>query len=591
MLRLLRRAVRAGERAPAGFFPGPCSPLFGAGARFSSTDATNDYNTLDRTVVIKGDRMTMGVLSPAERRYAPSPFLHRAPFETAFPQLKGDLMPGIPSTRVHRLHIHASTRLYGPGTERRAHPAPRPSPPPAGAHLVAVARTPFLRDGDPAPPVTALLRQLEGSGEVALASSLFTPPGRLLVDLYAESPSAPGELWLQSGAMDILEALQLVGAGRRARVVPDVSDVPPAAAPWRPQSSQEVLMVAPSAFAFNDEAAQDNKFMHHREGDHSAGATRTVLREYAGLIGAVRDRARVRVHLFEHAAKHGTPDACFPNNWFSTHPHEEVPGPDGGGTLVLYPLKCENRRRERREEIVSYLKSLQRYTRTVDLTEFEERGMYFEGTGSLVLDRARRVAYVALSERSHPEVAERWAAETGYELVTFRAMAAGAPIYHTNVMMAIGTSVAVVCAESVEDPAERGALMERLGRHHEVVEITPAQMGALVSPSSHRGPPALPALRLAELPPRALCRGPQCGNVLEVRGMWGEPLMAMSTQSYNAFTEDQRAALRRHVTDLVHAPIDTLEDLAGGGVRCTLGEVMPRSVKGPWEEDGAGVGR
>jgi len=130
----------------------------------------------------------------------------------------------------------------------------------------------------------------------------------------------------------------------------------------------------------------------------------------------------------------------------------------------------------------------------------------------------------------------------GYkDLVTFRSTdLRGKSVYHTNVMMAIGTDVAIVCAESVADAKERQHLLARLSKTHEVVQISLAQMDSL------------------------------CGNALELEDGRGLPVMAMSSQAYNAFTPDQRAVMRRHVAELVHAPIDTLERVGGGGVRCTL---------------------
>ena len=186
------------------------------------------------------------------------------------------------------------------------------------------------------------------------------------------------------------------------------------------------------------------------------------------------------------------------------------------------------------------------YPRVVDLTGEEAGGLYFEGTGVLVLDRINGVAYVALSERADAGLAEKWVQEMGYrDLVTFRSTDGhSGTVYHTNVMMAIGTDVAVVCLESVEDEGERRRLAEALGRTHAVVDITRGQMAAL------------------------------CGNVLELEDGRGLPVLAMSTQAYNAFTEDQRRVLRRHVAALHHAPIDTLEHIGGGGVRCTLAEIF-----------------
>ncbi|KAK3285369.1 hypothetical protein CYMTET_7025, partial [Cymbomonas tetramitiformis] len=131
------------------------------------------------------------------------------------------------------------------------------------------------------------------------------------------------------------------------------------------------------------------------------------------------------------------------------------------------------------------------------------------------------------------------------ELVTFHSTdTRGNPVYHTNVMMAIGTDVAIVCAESVVDDNQRKHLLARLRATHEVVEITQGQMAAL------------------------------CGNALELENGHGLPVMSMSTQAYNAFTPEQRAVLRRHCADLVHAPIDTLERIGGGSVRCTLAEIF-----------------
>ena len=302
-------------------------------------------------------------------------------------------------------------------------------------------------------------------------------------------------------------------------------------------------------------------------------------------------------------------------------------------------LCCAPRRRERRPDLVQYVRGLGRYANVVDMSKEEREGRYFEGTGSLVLDRPGRVAYVALSgaagaclvapaspcawpclvrhdmrprssaslcgagcpaERSDAALAAKWADRMGYDLVTFHSTNRGSPVYHTNVMMAVGTGVAVVCLESVADPAERAALHASLSRRHEVVDITAAQMEALVShaggwksvASSDSAESHLPELAVTEhlggpfaghddctafatrtrTPAFVL---PQCGNGLEVRNRWNLPVMAMSTRSYNAFTPEQREAILRHVAAIHHAPIDTLEELGGGGVRCTLAELFP----------------
>lgn len=365
--------------------------------------------------------------------------------------------------------------------------------------------------------------------------------------------------------------------GLRVALVPDVasaassaaSSAAPnaariAAAGASPQSTNSVLMVAPTAFGFNEQAAQDNSFMHAGEAASEGGSplTRQVLKEFAGLYRALTEGAGVRVSLVQHSVSHGTPDACFPNNWVSTHSAGEggagkggVGGNGKGGrTLVLYPMKCPNRAAERRADVIGALQAAHGpYDRIVDMTGAEAgeglpggQPQYFEGTGVLVLDRVNGVAYVNLSERAHEDQARAWVEALGYnDLVTFRSSdLRGKPVYHTNVMMAVGTGVAVVCADSVRDAGERARLLASLSKSHEVVQISLEQMDAL------------------------------CGNVLELQSGDGLPVMAMSSQAYHSFDDSQRAAMRRHVAALVHAPIDTLEKVGGGGVRCALAELF-----------------
>lgn len=416
---------------------------------------------------------------------------------------------------------------------------------------IAVVRDAFAAH-DESPRLLADAIQPLGAGVAAVASDISEPHERLVVDQY-EYRSADDHYHLLSIGTDFFRFLR--GHGLTLRQVPDVraaaASVQAAAVDESStyqvkQSTNEVLMVAPTAFVFNHEAAQDNTFMNATNtntGENiSASVTRKVLREFSELYECLTERAGLKVNLFQHSLDHGTPDAVFPNNWFSTHPAGECPN---GSTLVYYPMKCPNRQAERRDDIMGVLSHMG-YDRLVDMSSEEKNDKYFEGTGVLVLDRVRRIAYVALSERAHVKLAEQWVEKLGYnDLVTFHSTdAAGKPVYHTNVMMAIGTGVAVVCLESIADVKERQRLVSVLSRSHEIVDISRQQMAAL------------------------------CGNVLEVEDGRGLPGMAMSTQAFNAFTEEQKKAMRRHVADLYHASIDTLEHIGGGGVRCTLAEIF-----------------
>jgi len=398
-------------------------------------------------------------------------------------------------------------------------------------------------------------------------ADLMTDAARFLSDQSGPlNTPHMGEFILGRHDVDFVEYLHELGI----RIVPvenktELDQMEPATIPIQ-QSTNHLLMVAPTAFEPNLYAAHDNYFMHdpsavvaglkHQPDDaeqttSTTGAQdklvsirRQVLNEFAQLYYQIVQKIGARVHLFTHDKYHDAPDSVFPNNWFSTHTDLEV----GECTLVLYPMKSPNRRRERRPEFLSRLHSFRRYTHVYDLTreEVSKTPRYLEGTGSLVLDRPHRTAYMAISERSDQKLARTWARVMGYEVIPFHATDGhGRPIYHTNVMMCIGTHVAVFCAESVEDSRERALILDRLrSTGHEVVTITREQM----------------------------CHF--CGNVLEIESRYGRPVMAMSTGAYHAFTPEQRQVLREHLDDLVHADIRTIEVVGGGGVRCSIAELM-----------------
>ncbi|KXZ48175.1 hypothetical protein GPECTOR_30g271 [Gonium pectorale] len=434
-------------------------------------------------------------------------------------------------------------------TKAEVQAAAGPSPP----TRIAVVRDSFAAFDEPQRPLSKLLRPLgsSSSSSVAVAAELASAPeARALVDVYSAAPGGEGGYRLESVATDLISWLR--SQRQRVALVPDVGAAGLAAATpvvgaskGVRQSSNEVLMVAPTAFGFNEQAAQDNSFMHAaaKPGEGGNALTRQVLREFAGLHHALTQVAGVKVNLFEHNLAHGTPDACFPNNWFSTHPRGEAAGGVAEPTLVYYPMKCPNRAAERREDIIK--NAFQTHYPTLDtLGHSAVRPQRILRV--LVIDRINGVVYVDISERADRSLAEEWTQRMGYkELVAFRSTdLRGKSVYHTNVMMAIGTGVAIVCAESVQDAKERQHLLSSLRRTHEVVEISLAQMDSL------------------------------CGNALELEDGRGLPVMAMSTQAYNAFTADQKKVLRRHCADLLHAPIDTLERVGGGGVRCTLAEIF-----------------
>jgi hypothetical protein len=305
------------------------------------------------------------------------------------------------------------------------------------------------------------------------------------------------------------------------------------------QSTADLLMVRPACFAANPQTLESNRFQH--VGGDIGQLQATALEEFNALVTQLT-QAHVRVHVFDDSIEPVKPDAIFPNNWFSTH---------ADGSLVLYPMLAENRRLERRGDIVDALCNRGGFnvTRTIDLSACEKQGHYLEGTGSLVLDRINRIAYACRSPRTHPDVLSDFARQLGYESAVFEAVdTTGTPIYHTNVMMCVGTRLAVICSAAVREK-ERDAVLDLLRMTgHEVIELSQDQIAAFA------------------------------GNMLELQNSDGQTLVALSASAANALDEEQRETLERFGGPLLIAPIPTIERYGGGSVRCMLAEIcLPKA--------------
>ncbi|HEY7739085.1 MAG TPA: arginine deiminase-related protein [Steroidobacteraceae bacterium] len=303
-----------------------------------------------------------------------------------------------------------------------------------------------------------------------------------------------------------------------------------------PQCADAVLMVRPARFGANPETAESNRF---QRGGADAGAAAAAQREFDGLVARLR-AAGVEVHVADDTPEPPKPDACFPNNWVSFH---------ADGTAVLYPMMAPSRRAERRPELIERLRDAGfRVARTLDLSGWEARGEFLEGTGSLVLDRCHRVAYACRSPRTTPAALGDFAARLGYRTVVFDARGpAGEPLYHTNVMLAIGEGFAVVCADAMPDAGERAVVLGELATAgHEPIEIGADAMHGFA------------------------------GNLLALRSRDGSQVIALSETAWVSVPPAARAALERHGR-VVAVAIPVIERHGGGSVRCMIAEVfLPR---------------
>ena len=298
-------------------------------------------------------------------------------------------------------------------------------------------------------------------------------------------------------------------------------------------------MIRPVRFESNPQTAASNRFQSQPglspENQQSAAAN-----EFEGLVSVLRT-AGIEVIVVDDTAEPHTPDAVFPNNWVSFH---------ADGKVVLYPMEASNRRAERRPDVIDMLAAEHGFqvSAVIDLSHHEANGHFLEGTGSMVLDRVNRVAYACLSTRTQLDALGDFAQQLDYDVVAFDAVDRdGTPIYHTNVLMSVGERVAVICDEAISRPEQRQAVLQRLGASgHEIVSINFDQLESFA------------------------------GNMLELRSADGRRVLAMSEQAKASLDADQLEKLASDAR-IVSAPIDTIENAAGGSVRCMLAEIhLPR---------------
>lgn len=303
-----------------------------------------------------------------------------------------------------------------------------------------------------------------------------------------------------------------------------------------PQSASTVLLVRPACFGFNAEASKSNVFSH---ASTDPDLESKAVAEF-DLLEKRLSEAGVEIIRLDDTPSPPKPDAVFPNNWFSTH---------ADGTVVMYPMATAPRRLERRVDALRQLLAAKGFTvaRVVDLTQHEKNGRFLEGTGSLVLDRSNRRGYASLGPRTDADVIAEFDRQLGYSTLVFDARdPGGRPIYHTNVLLSVGTRFAIVCLDAVVTEHRKPLLasIEESGRT--VIELSFAQLR------------------------RFGC------NLLELRSRAGDTVIALSQKALSNLEPEQVRTLERFGS-LVAADIPTIEAVGGGSVRCMIAEIhLPR---------------
>ncbi|HBR12985.1 MAG TPA: amidinotransferase [Chryseobacterium sp.] len=300
------------------------------------------------------------------------------------------------------------------------------------------------------------------------------------------------------------------------------------------QTTDTVLMIEPVAFGYNEQTAVNNYFQVQQEGNVQEKA----LREFNSFVEKLRSKG-ITVITIKDTISPKTPDSIFPNNWVSFH---------RDGKVVLYPMFAENRRLERRQDILEQIKSQFKVEEIIDFSASERDNRFLEGTGSMIFDHDNKIAYGSVSLRLDEDLFRKFCAEFGFRPVVFHSyQTAGEerlPIYHTNVMMCVADKFVVICLDCIDDELEREKVIETIKNSgKELIEISEEQMHNFA------------------------------GNMLQVHNNLGEKFLVMSQSAYRSLKPEQVAAIEKYC-EIIYSDLETIETNGGGSARCMLAEVF-----------------
>ncbi|HJU45878.1 MAG TPA: arginine deiminase-related protein [Chitinophagaceae bacterium] len=297
------------------------------------------------------------------------------------------------------------------------------------------------------------------------------------------------------------------------------------------QTTSHILMIRPVRFGYNTQTAESNAFQINSNDEQ---VQEKALKEFDAMVDVLRKEG-VDVMVIDDTPEPHTPDSIFPNNWISFH--EDA-------SLFLYPMFAENRRKEIRKDIIEAIKEKFTVTFTHYFNSFAGTNEFLEGTGSMVLDRDKKIAYACRSPRTNIQLFKEWCEETEYTPVVFHALDENDhEIYHTNVMMCVGDRFVVICLECIKDDGEREEVIKTIRNSgKKIIEISYGQVKHFA------------------------------GNMLQVENAKGEKLLVLSSQAYLSLTNGQKNELTQY-NRIVHSPLTTIENNGGGSARCMMAEI------------------
>jgi len=300
------------------------------------------------------------------------------------------------------------------------------------------------------------------------------------------------------------------------------------------QTTSHLLMIRPTAFGFNPETAQTNVFQK-KASDFSEEIHKKALAEFDYMVELLR-KEDLNVMVIDDTIEPYKPDAVFPNNWITTHQE---------GVIVLYPMQAPNRRVERRTDIVEILQKQYKVHNVVNLSHYESKGKFLEGTGSMIFEHTHKIVYASLSSRTSTEVLDRFCSSMRFQPITFQALDEfEKPIYHTNVLLSVGDKFVIICMDAIKEPSDQEDLIASFRKtQKEIFKISYEQMKNFVA------------------------------NCLEVKNNKGERILILSERAYKHIDDSQKKRLENYVK-LLPCPLDTIETYGGGSARCMIAEIF-----------------
>ncbi|HCL83288.1 MAG TPA: amidinotransferase [Chitinophagaceae bacterium] len=297
------------------------------------------------------------------------------------------------------------------------------------------------------------------------------------------------------------------------------------------QNTSKVLMIRPLHFGYNAETAVNNSFQVKGDSENLA---EKAVQEFDLFVAALKNEG-IDVTVVEDSPDPHTPDAIFPNNWISFHE---------SGIYCLYPMFAPNRRKERKAEVLDVIQNKFHYHQLLDFTGYESENRFLEGTGSMVLDREKHLAYACLSPRTDIGVLEDFCKKMNYRPVVFHSTdESGQAIYHTNVMMCVADRYVVICLDSITEPEEKKFVTDTIRTSgKEIVPISTGQMNHFA------------------------------GNMLQLENNRGEKILVMSSAAWDSLSPAQKEKLTKY-NRILHASLKNIETNGGGSARCMIAEI------------------